>query len=123
MFADSSDVARAAKDMNVDMLMCRDFGHPWVTRHINRYRDYFERLLVCPRCHSKAAQQLGRDGTVLGRRYEYAEGYLFVGLGRLDAQSKGVLRLTIFDNLEGTGIMSDMEPDAGRRKKSRRSKQ
>lgn len=114
-FAEVRDVSKAAREMHVDMLTCRDFGHMWAARTINRYRDYFERVLVCGRCATEAVQRLGRDGTVLDRRYSYAEGYLMKGVGRLDSVGKGALRLAIFDSMASNVI--DMEKAKGRQRK------
>ena len=120
-FAKTIDVTAAAKDMDLDVLECRDFGHTWRTRHIERHRDRFERVLVCQRCATEAVQILSRTGVVLGRRYTYADGYLFKGIGRLDANAKGAIRLAIFDTQ--ADIVSDVKDKPRKRRPSPNGRQ
>ena len=121
VFAKINDVSSAAKEMDIDTLQCRDFGHHWRTRHIERHREYFERVLVCQRCSTEAIQQLSRSGVVLGRRYTYADGYLFKGIGRLDANAKGAIRLAIFDTQ--ADIVSDVKDKPRKRRPSPNGRQ
>lgn len=87
-----------AERLDTRVLHCRELQHAWRPSHAQLCVDGgWERVLACSRCRTLKRQVLASDGCLVGSpRYEYAQGYLpdrDEGLGRLDAEDRGRLRL------------------------------
>jgi len=76
-------------------LLCRDFGHswrPWTAQWVPQRRQYVE-ALVCVRCECVRKRLLDEYGAMLGNSYDYPDGYLVHGVGRLTGDDRNDLRL------------------------------
>lgn len=76
-------------------LQCRDFGHSWrpfSARWVPEERCY-ESQLRCARCRTIRVRLIGQSGQLLGSHYDYADGYIVKGMGRLDGDERNMLRL------------------------------
>jgi hypothetical protein len=82
--------------MAPEHLACRDYKHSWAPYSGGQNHDgTWERTLQCARCLTLRGETLTRTGHVIGgRRYEYPEGYLVPGLGRLGGEALDTVRLT-----------------------------
>lgn len=83
------------KAMKVDNLQCRDFGHSWrpYTASWNATERCYETQLRCARCKTMRVRLIGQAGQLLRNNYDYTEGYLIKGMGRLDTADRDVIRL------------------------------
>jgi hypothetical protein len=92
----SQQLHAAVAVMTDEMLECRDIQHSyrkWSVRWIPKDREY-ESKLKCQRCGSIRVRRIdGRTGAIMASSYEYAEGYLVKGLGRLTGSDRGFIRL------------------------------
>lgn len=82
-------------DLATDHLQCRDFGHSWrpyTARWDSKQRAY-ETQLRCSRCRTVRLRWIGPRGEQLESRYDYADGYLIKGIGRLTGTDRDALRL------------------------------
>jgi hypothetical protein len=87
-----SDIAKRYPD---SFLLCRDTGHQWQPTEAMWLQDGgIERVLACSQCEAQRVQTLDRNGYITGGHYVYADGYRFVGLGRIDQATKALLRKT-----------------------------
>lgn len=97
-------LVQTAPDVQPEYLACRDFGHAWqpFTATWNAAeRSYFVQLR-CARCLTLRARVLDRFGQQISNRYEYAEGYLTKGLGRMTGAQRDALRLASVQRLMET---------------------
>lgn len=95
MWAPVEDVRAIARDWDDDVLMCRTYGHPWqpeMARLMAR-EGYYAVSQRCPRCKTRKHSELSLKGRVYASWYEYAEGYLTEGVGRIVGEAKDELRL------------------------------
>jgi hypothetical protein len=92
----TQELTAAVTAMTDEMLECRDIQHSyrkWSTRWIPKDREY-ESQLKCQRCGSIRSRRIdGRTGEIVASSYQYAEGYLVKGLGRLTGSDRGYIRL------------------------------
>lgn len=81
--------------MNVDFVQCRDFGHSWrpLSARWLEKQSCYESVLRCTRCGTDRHRWLSSTGTQLSGAYEYADGYLVKGLGRLTGTDRDMVRL------------------------------
>lgn len=89
------DLDDALKNMNVDYIQCRDFGHSW-RPHTARWlesQQHYESQLRCSRCGTMRQRFLSRTGAQIGGAYLYAEGYRVKGVGRLTGGDRDKVRL------------------------------
>ena len=84
------DIARRYPDT---FLACRDHGHSWrpVDAAFLQSGD-IERILGCERCEATRRQILDRNGYIKSGHYDYTDGYLMTGVGRLDTHDRAVMR-------------------------------
>jgi hypothetical protein len=77
-----------------EYVQCRDWGHNWAP-YTARPADYgcFESVIRCTRCKTKRTRTIGPRGAVLRSDYDYADGYLVAGMGRLTGSDRDMLRL------------------------------
>ena len=81
--------------MDLTQVQCRDFGHSWrpyTARWISRYNQY-ESQQLCQRCSTIKTRFLSRTGEIVSSGYDYADGYLIKGLGRLTGHDRDEIRL------------------------------
>lgn len=89
------DLEAAIHDMSSDYIQCRDFGHQWRSVGAtwvaadNRY----ETSLRCIRCGTDRIRYIGRDGGLMRSKYDYSDGYVVKGMGRLDGHERDMIRL------------------------------
>lgn len=91
----AKDVRAAVRSMDLTHVQCRDFGHSWrpyTARWLSKFNQY-ESQLVCSRCTTIRTRFLSRTGEQLGGGYDYADGYLIKGLGRLSGHDRDEVRL------------------------------
>jgi hypothetical protein len=89
------DFDEAIGHMSESHLHCRDYGHSWrpyAARHVPSERVY-EQTLRCSRCRTLRERLLDERGNVVSSHYNYAEHYLVKGMGRLDGEERGLIRL------------------------------
>jgi hypothetical protein len=75
--------------------MCRDYGHSWEPFTAARLAGNkgYEQTLRCARCKTTRRRYLNRRGEVVTGGYDYADGYLIHGLGRLSGIDRGAVRI------------------------------
>lgn len=104
------DVAHAIAGMPESHLQCRDFGHSWRPLHVESIpqRSAYLEQLACMRCQTVRNRLIdSRNGHQLSQSYKYADGYLIHGLGRLDEDDRGTLRLSALQSvIESLGAKS-----------------
>lgn len=90
-----NDVREFAESLPEKFLQCRELTHNWMPFNVGRHRDGgYERTLRCSRCKTRKIQHLTTDGMLVGTaRYGHPEGYLTEGLGRIDSNGRGMLRV------------------------------
>jgi len=89
------ELLAAIDKMSEEQVECRDIQHSyrkWSVRWNPQDREYI-RELKCLRCGTIRAQRVSERGYLLGSSYAYSEGYLVKGLGRLDQDDRGTIRL------------------------------
>lgn len=77
-----------------EFVQCRDWGHAW--RSLNARRNDDGSYLVtlrCQRCDCRRTRTISARGAVLATGYDYPDGYLLNGLGRLTGSDRDTLRL------------------------------
>jgi hypothetical protein len=76
-------------------LQCRDFSHSWrpLTAAWVPDKRVFETKLRCARCKTRRVRHIGSAGQLVSSHYEYPEGYVIKGMGRLDGAARDQLRL------------------------------
>ena len=90
-----SGVEQAIKHMDLAHIQCRDFGHSWrpySARWMAKDNAY-QSQLQCQRCKTLRVRWLSKTGAQLSGSYDYPEGYLVKGLGRLSGTDRDVIRL------------------------------
>jgi hypothetical protein len=95
MYAERGDVEAAAVSWTTQQLECRDMGHHWVPMdavHIRRLQ-YYRVSHNCSRCGMVRVRELSESGHVYATSYEYPDGYLLQGLGRIAGDGKDAIRL------------------------------
>lgn len=104
----SFDLDKAIETMPETHLHCRDYGHAWrpfTARYVPAERAY-EQSLRCSRCKAQRHRLLDSHGSVIRSGYDYPDGYLVQGLGRLTGDDRGLVRLA--------SIRADIERKGGR---------
>lgn len=92
---DVKDVKRQARQWSDEILECRTYGHMWrpyTARFNNRYK-YWAVVQRCQRCTSERRRQLTARGKRTSSSYDYVDGYLTEGLGRLTGEARDILEL------------------------------
>jgi len=89
------DLDDALGKMNADYIQCRDFGHSWrpFTARWMQSENAYESQLKCTRCTTVRTRWLSRTGEQLTGQYNYADGYLVKGMGRLTGTDRDKVRL------------------------------
>jgi hypothetical protein len=96
-YADPAEVADLAAGMKQTHLECRTWNHIWRpnTAALATTQRWYDVTMRCVRCRSLRVQTWSLSGTVVTSHYEYAEGYLNKGLGRIVGDGRDALRLEI----------------------------
>lgn len=92
---DAPTVAARAHDLKDAYLTCRTLGHAWRPRTASwnsEARAYYAAYL-CERCGGERACWFDQYGRPVSNRYTYPEGYVMPGVGRLDRDDRGTIRL------------------------------
>lgn len=94
-FADPHEVADFAAGLELDWLYCRTYQHNWKpwTAHWSDHEGCYEVSIRCNRCTTRRIQRMSDKGAVLSSHYEYPEGYLHEGMGRIAGEGRDALRL------------------------------
>lgn len=91
----NSDLDAAISHMDLEFIQCRDFGHSW-RPYSARWlpsENCYESQLRCARCKAIRTRWLSRTGSQVGGGYDYADGYLVKGIGRLTGTDRDKIRL------------------------------
>jgi hypothetical protein len=91
----NSDLDAAISHMELEFIQCRDFGHSW-RPYSARWLpsdNCYESQLRCARCKAIRTRWLSRTGSQVGGGYDYADGYLVKGIGRLTGTDRDKIRL------------------------------
>lgn len=77
-----SDVVESLPD---NFLQCREMRHRWVpwSASWSATEGCYRRVLHCDRCETDRISVLDEHGAVLFSHYDYADGYLVSGYGRV----------------------------------------
>jgi hypothetical protein len=94
-----SHAQRAARDLSDEFLACRE-QHNWALYRVKRVRGGRERSWFCKRCKSEKHQFTDNHGYVDDATYNYADGYLIVGLGRMSGGARAAIRAEMLDRIE-----------------------
>lgn len=94
-FADPEDVAAAARHMTQAQLECRSLGHNWrpLEAEWSAADNAYDVSNRCVRCRTVRVMLWNARGHVISSHYEYPDGYLMVGLGRVVGEGRDALRL------------------------------
>lgn len=87
------DIDDAISSMTPIHLNCRAYGHAWAPLDAYRIRGGFDQRMRCRDCGAIRHRTLDRYGDVLTSSYSYADGYLVVGLGRIEGADRGRIRI------------------------------
>jgi hypothetical protein len=93
--AEDLDIDNAIHGMPSEFIQCRDFGHLWRPRVATwiAEKDHYETELKCQRCKTVRLRYIGPRGELLKSGYDYSDGYVVKGMGRLDGEERDLLRL------------------------------
>lgn len=91
--ASKRDIARAASSLSDNYLRCRDIGHQWRLYYQKKHGSNIVRQMYCPSCKTNRKTKINRYGEVVSNSYDYTDGYLIQGLGRLQGRTKSMLRV------------------------------
>ena len=113
-FADPVEVREFAADLSEAWLECRELGHLWAPRtaHWSGEDGCYYRTLRCDRCETERDQTLSDRGAVLSNSYNYPDGYLLEGMGRIAGEGRDMLRLA--------SVVRTTQPKAKKRNTNRR---
>ena len=94
-FADPHEVADFAANLEDNWLFCRTYQHNWKpwSAHWSGELSCYEVKIRCNRCTTKRVQRMSDKGQVLASHYEYPDGYLHEGMGRIAGEARDMLRL------------------------------
>jgi hypothetical protein len=89
------DLSGAIHDMPTTFLQCRDFSHSWrpYTATWSPSENAYEVQIKCSRCKTVRHRFIGSRGELLESKYDYADGYLIKGMGRLNGTDRDEIRL------------------------------
>lgn len=89
------DVDQTIHGMRSDFLQCRDFGHSWrpFTARWDGSERAYETVLRCSRCKTRRVRWIAQNGEQVESHYDYADGYVITGMGRLTGTERNALRL------------------------------
>jgi hypothetical protein len=89
------DLDKLIENMPENHLQCRDFGHSWRPHTATwdpKARCYVTQLR-CSRCRTLRERIIDANGQQVTSHYDYPDGYLVHGLGRLSPGDRNHVRL------------------------------
>lgn len=101
--APPDDVAKFAASLDIKPLICRSSSHVWaaLTSSVRQVEGHLHWTTDCDQCGTTRTVVYTADGYIVSRRYEYPEGYLLSGLGRVDRHSRALMRVEMFSRMVG----------------------
>lgn len=105
-YADAREVLAASDQWTDEQIECRELGHHWRATdavHVARLR-YYRIRHTCERCGIVRTRELSDTGHVYAQTYDYPEGYLIVGLGRIAGDGKDAVRLAAIRRIAVTEV-------------------
>lgn len=105
--ASRESVEAAAEDWSKGVVACRSYGHQWKPSTARRHGTAFVITQRCPSCRATRTCDMDSRGYASPWKYEYPEGYLMQGLGRVDTHGRAALRLKTLESL----TIEDEVPD------------
>lgn len=94
-YATPDEVRDASEQWSSAQLECRDLGHHWRPSdavHVRRL-NYYRLSHSCERCGMRRIREMSERGHVYAQTYEYPDGYLLKGLGRIAGDARDEVRL------------------------------
>ncbi len=93
-------------DIPDDYLLCRDLGHAWAPHDVkvSRKAGEIHRVLKCRNCPTERTQILSTSGFIVRSRYEYPEGYVLPGIGRLSSDDRAHIRVSSTQHMTAGGL-------------------
>lgn len=94
-FAELADIERQVDLWTDAQIECRDLGHHWLpVDAIHVARLHFYRVSHgCARCGMVRIREMSESGHVYAQTYQYPDGYLAQGLGRIAGDAKDAIRV------------------------------
>ena len=95
-FAEVDEVATQAETWSDEVLNCRTYNHNWVPSQAawEEGGSILHVVHSCERCTTQKHMEMSQSGHVYNQWYEYADGYLSKGLGRIAGDARDLLRIT-----------------------------
>lgn len=96
-YADPDDVAAKTREWTPEQLECRAMRHSWRSLravHNKRY-GYYQVTHECPRCGTQRNMEMSTTGKIFSTWYDYPDGYLSEGLGRIAGDARDVVMLAM----------------------------
>jgi hypothetical protein len=92
---ESFDIRATITDMPIDFVQCRDYGHAWRPHNSvwNQQERCYNTSQRCSRCKTIRERDIGQAGQLVRNRYDYRDGYIIAGMGRLDVSDRDMIRL------------------------------
>jgi len=94
-YASRAEVEAATEQWPTDYLDCRFMRHSWARGdavHVVRLR-YYRASYVCTRCGTRKILEISDSGASFAQTYEYPDGYLAQGVGRIAGEGRDAIRL------------------------------
>lgn len=93
-FASIEAVEQLAEELPDQFLMCRELPHAFMPFNATMdQHGVIERTLRCVRCQTRRVMGVNsKTGEMLYSKYEYPDGYLLKGFGRISGPARDVLR-------------------------------
>lgn len=121
-FASREAVAELAAELPTAYLMCREMQHSWMP-HDGRYSEEtktIKRVIRCDRCGTFRHQELSLTGVIISSHYDYPDGFLAKGVGRIAGEGRAQLRIASV--MRQYDIPAPVAKTAARRTRARKSK-
>lgn len=99
-FVSADEAEKIAEELPDHFLMCRELPHAFMPFNATMDRHgIIERTLRCVRCQTRRIMGVNSaNGEILFSKYEYPDGYLLKGVGRLSAEGRNVMRRASLSN-------------------------
>lgn len=104
----SFDFDNALEEMAPEFVKCRDYMHAWrdYTATHNRSERTYKVTMRCDRCMTLKHRLLNERGSMLDSWYDYPDGYVIKGAGRLNVADRDKIRLRSLLAAMGTAVAS-----------------
>lgn len=104
---------KAISGMRDEYIRCRDMSHSWRPFHIAVLDHCYDQQLRCTRCYTIKHREVSFTGHLLSVHYEYCDGYVVKGLGRLTGEDRDQLRLESVQRTLRTGSGKEQKTQGG----------